>query len=74
MHCSPLSSCCRLVLLLQTDKGQAILEDRFSPGFDARRTSRAAQFLGNSRNNNNDNNDNNDKDMEPDDEKKNLDT
>jgi hypothetical protein len=52
-----------LVLLLQTDKGQAILEDRFSPGFDARRMSRAAQFLGgNNRNNNND------EDMEPDDE------
>jgi hypothetical protein len=49
-----------LVILLQTDKGQAILEDRFSPGFDARRISRAAQFSGN-RNDN-------DEDREPEDE------
>jgi NACalpha-BTF3-like transcription factor len=50
-----------LVILLQTDQGQAILEDRFSPGFDARRMSRAAQFSGN-RNNNPD------EDMEAEDE------
>ena len=35
-----------LVVLLQTDEGQAILCDRFSPGFDERRKSRAAQVLG----------------------------
>jgi hypothetical protein len=52
-----------LVLLLQTDEGQAILEDTFSPGFDARRMSRAAQFLGGCSRNNNNN-----EDMEPDDE------
>jgi hypothetical protein len=35
-----------LVILLQTDEGQAILQDEFSPGFDERRKSRVAQFSG----------------------------
>jgi hypothetical protein len=36
-----------LVIVLQTDTGRAILSDRFSPGFDARRKVRAARFSGN---------------------------
>ena len=35
-----------LVIVLQTDEVKAILLDRFTPGFDERRKSRAAQFSG----------------------------
>jgi hypothetical protein len=39
-----------LVILLQTARGQEILLDRFSPDFDQRRKTRAAQFSGHQNN------------------------
>jgi hypothetical protein len=35
-----------LVIVLHTDRGRAILSDRFSPGFDKRRKVRAARISG----------------------------